>query len=90
MVLDPFAGSGTTGIAALSLGRDCILVDNQEKYYRIAIERLKEEAGAQIVRDAEIAEGIFEIPLTLQLRLLEEKTKLSEIPGEPEYDKSKM
>ncbi len=90
MVLDPFAGSGTTGIAALSLGRDCILIDNQENYYHIAIERLKGEVPAQIVSDAEIAQGIFDIPLKLQLRLLEQKVKLAEISGEPEYDKSEM
>ena len=32
MVLDPFAGSGTTGIAALEQGRNCILIDNNKSY----------------------------------------------------------
>lgn len=32
IILDPFAGSGTTGVAALSLGRNCILIDNNKEY----------------------------------------------------------
>ncbi len=76
LVLDPFAGSGTTGIAALSLGRDCVLVDNQEKYYNIAIERLKEETPAQLMNNSDVSQGSLEIPLILQLRLLEQKEKL--------------
>jgi hypothetical protein len=27
-VLDPFSGSGTTGVACLELGRDCVMIDN--------------------------------------------------------------
>ena len=45
-VLDPFAGSGTTGIAALSNGRPSILIDNNPEYYQEAISRLKDECGA--------------------------------------------
>ena len=54
MVVDPFAGSGTTGIAALSLGRNCVLIDNQQKYYQIALQRLEDELN---VRTAERMEG---------------------------------
>jgi site-specific DNA-methyltransferase (adenine-specific) len=43
LVLDPFAGSGTTGIAALKLGRNCVLIDNNEDYYHAALQRLTEE-----------------------------------------------
>lgn len=46
VVVDPFGGSGTTGIAGLSLGRDCILIDNNPTYCQLAIERLKKEAFA--------------------------------------------
>jgi site-specific DNA-methyltransferase (adenine-specific)/site-specific DNA-methyltransferase (cytosine-N4-specific) len=46
-VVDPFSGSGTTGIAALSLARRCILIDNNEQYCQAAIKRLREEAAAQ-------------------------------------------
>lgn len=53
LVLDPFAGSGTTGIAALSLNRDCILTDTHEDYCRLAYQRLLNEAPkvADIVYD---------------------------------------
>lgn len=72
-VLDPFSGSGTTGIAALSLGRDCILIDNQVKYYDIAIKRLEEETSAQVWDSTDGIENSFESELALQLRLLEKK-----------------
>ncbi len=43
-ILDPFAGSGTTGIAALNLGRNCILIDNKNKYCKLSSERIAKEA----------------------------------------------
>lgn len=45
IVLDPFSGSGTTGIAAINLHRNSILIDNNEEYCRIAYERIKEESN---------------------------------------------
>ncbi len=47
LVVDPFGGSGTTGIAALSLGRRCVLIDNNEQYCQEAVRRLCDEGGAQ-------------------------------------------
>lgn len=32
IILDPFAGSGTTGLAALKWDRDCILIECEEQY----------------------------------------------------------
>jgi site-specific DNA-methyltransferase (adenine-specific) len=46
LVLDPFAGSGTTGVAALLLERNSILIDNNENYYQEAIARIAKEASA--------------------------------------------
>jgi site-specific DNA-methyltransferase (adenine-specific) len=40
LVIDPFAGSGTTGIAAFSIGRHCVLIDNNAQYYQEAVKRL--------------------------------------------------
>lgn len=48
LVVDPFGGSGTTGIAALALGRDSILIDNNESYFNQAIKRISgEELSSQ-------------------------------------------
>jgi site-specific DNA-methyltransferase (adenine-specific)/site-specific DNA-methyltransferase (cytosine-N4-specific) len=47
VVVDPFGGSGTTGIAALSLGRCSVLIDNNLAYCREAVDRLEREAAAQ-------------------------------------------
>ena len=40
IVLDPFAGSGTTGIAAKNVGRDYILIERDKEYCKIAEARL--------------------------------------------------
>lgn len=40
LVLDPMSGAGTTGAAALRLGRRAILSDESEEYTRMAEERL--------------------------------------------------
>ena len=45
LVVDPFAGSGTTGIAALQLGVKSILIDNNPKYFDEAINRIKREGS---------------------------------------------
>lgn len=41
LVLDCFAGSGTTGVACAELGRNCILIERDEKYFKMAQERVK-------------------------------------------------
>jgi DNA modification methylase len=42
-VVDPFSGSGTTGIASLLSGRNCILIDNNEEYCKEAFQRISLE-----------------------------------------------
>jgi DNA modification methylase len=39
-VLDPFMGSGTTGVACLTLGRRFIGVEKREEYFDIACRRI--------------------------------------------------
>ena len=41
MVLDPFVGSGTTGVVAKRLGRNFIGIDAEEEYLEIARKRLE-------------------------------------------------
>lgn len=40
IVLDPFAGSGTTNLVAQTLGRDSIYIDRSKKYLNMALKRL--------------------------------------------------
>lgn len=40
-VLDPFMGSGTTGHAAMNLGRKFIGIEKVERYFKIASERIR-------------------------------------------------
>lgn len=46
MVLDPFAGSGTTGVAAVKMGRTFVGIERDRRYFDIACERI-ERAQAQ-------------------------------------------
>lgn len=43
VVLDPFAGSGTTGVAAFLLDRNYILMDNNSEFCKLAVERIERE-----------------------------------------------
>lgn len=42
-ILDPFAGSGTTGRAAKDLGKKCTLIEREESYCEIAAKRMEQE-----------------------------------------------
>jgi DNA modification methylase len=50
-VLDMFSGTGTTGVAALKLGRKYIGIEKMEKYHPIAQTRLGEAEGELIARE---------------------------------------
>lgn len=52
-ILDPFMGSGTTGVAAVKLGRNFIGIEKDEKYFAIAQRRIAQ---------AEAQPALLEIP----------------------------
>lgn len=54
VVLDPFMGSGTTGVACVQTGRNFIGIEIDPTYYAIAQKRIA-DAQAQIVMPLEVA-----------------------------------
>jgi DNA modification methylase len=49
-VYDPFAGSGTTIIAAEQLGRRCCAIEIEPRYVQVIIDRWAAFTGAQPVK----------------------------------------
>jgi len=44
-ILDPFMGSGTTGVAALQMGRKFIGIEREPRYFEAACRRIRETTG---------------------------------------------
>lgn len=62
LVLDPYAGSGTTGVACLRLGRRFIGIERDPRYAAIARERLEAESRGLRVSDARSGQrSIFDV-----------------------------
>ena len=40
VICDPFMGSGTTGVAAINMGRKFIGIEREPKYFEIACKRI--------------------------------------------------
>jgi DNA modification methylase len=57
LVLDPFCGSGSTGVAAVDIGCDFLGIERDEIYHKIALKRL-EHANASTMANAR---NIFEM-----------------------------
>ena len=55
LVLDPFAGSGTTGMAAMREGFDCVLIEREAEYVADIKRRLDHVHGADTPLFSEIA-----------------------------------
>lgn len=50
--VDPFMGSGTTGVAAMQLGRKFIGIEIEEKYFDIACTRIENAQRQESLFDA--------------------------------------
>lgn len=46
-VLDPYMGSGTTGVACVRTGRNFVGVEKDEQYFKIAVERIRRELSQE-------------------------------------------
>ncbi len=44
-ILDPFMGSGTTGVAAVQMGRSFVGIEREERYFDAACRRISEASG---------------------------------------------
>jgi DNA modification methylase len=54
-ILDPFFGSGTTGVACVQTGRKCIGVEIEEKYCEIAAKRIDQALMQPALAGLEVA-----------------------------------
>lgn len=62
IILDPFCGSGTTGVAALRLGRRFIGIEKDARYAAIARERIEAETKGLTLRDVRAGQrSLFEV-----------------------------
>ena len=55
-ILDPWAGSGTTGHAAKNLGKRCVMIEREERYCEIAAARLAQDVLPFSSQNAEVCQ----------------------------------
>ena len=55
IILDPFMGSGTTGVACMNLGRTFIGIERERKYFDIACRRIEQAYKQRPLFEAEAA-----------------------------------
>jgi hypothetical protein len=54
-ILDPFMGSGTTGVAAVQQGRQFVGIEREPKYFEIACERIRQAQAQGSLLDEDAA-----------------------------------
>jgi DNA modification methylase len=59
-ILDPFMGSGTTGVACVRLGRRFIGIERERKYFDLAVSRIKAEFERTPLFDPKPTQRMFE------------------------------
>lgn len=75
LILDPYMGVGTTGVAAVIEGKKFIGVEIQEEYYKIAFERIKSAIDGK-VKIREDIPALTPNPNTAVARLPDEFAKI--------------
>ena len=60
-ILDPFMGSGTTGVAAVQMGRKFIGIEREPQYFEIACERIKQALKQGQLFEPEIRKPVQEL-----------------------------
>jgi site-specific DNA-methyltransferase (adenine-specific) len=64
IILDPFMGSGTTGLAAVKMGRGFVGIESEPKYFDIAARRITDEmARPNLFADRPARAEPLELPL---------------------------
>lgn len=76
VILDPFLGSGTTGVACVRTGRKFIGIELERKYFDIACKRIEAELNRH---------PLLEQAPQIQRELLDEVAAWLNQPREPEY-----
>lgn len=76
-VLDPFGGSGSTGIAAKKLKRNYVLIDLKEEYISVAENRIENGKADETIKKNPVNIKKYPVNVGVQLSLLEPKPKFS-------------
>jgi site-specific DNA-methyltransferase (adenine-specific)/modification methylase len=61
IILDPFMGSGTTGVAAIQMGRKFIGIEREPKYFEIACKRIEQATKQEdmfIAQEKQVQESL--------------------------------
>ncbi len=58
-ILDPFMGSGTTGVACMNLDRNFIGIEKEKKYYDIANDRVQFKYSAKL-QDCHVNPAVYQ------------------------------
>jgi site-specific DNA-methyltransferase (adenine-specific) len=57
-ILDPFMGSGTTGVAAVQMGRAFVGIEREPKYFEMACRRIEDAQRQESLFDPSAASGM--------------------------------